>query len=551
MVEKLNPMTFPLNGARLIEASAGTGKTYTIAALYLRLILGHGNENGFSRPLTPPEILVVTFTNAATEELRERIRSRLTEAAGFFRGLEAKDAFLNDLRDDYDPDDWPVLAMRLEQAAQWMDESAIHTIHAWCQRMLRQHAFDSLSLFDLELAPNDQDLLEEAACDFWRAGFYPRSVATLSELKAVAGIRTPQELLKQVMPVINAVACGEASCTCDPFDIISQRMQSIETARQAWILDFHNAVALVVKAQTDKTLNNNKYRKASLDKWVMQLDQWVNHDGPLPDAQTLEKFSAAGLAAGVAKNKSAPTHSAYDALDQLNDDLASMDVKTALIYHAAAEIRTRVSAAKNRLSRMGFNDLLTRLGQALTPQASGENRLAGVIREQFPVAMIDEFQDTDPVQYSSFGAIYLNQENTGLFMIGDPKQAIYAFRGADIHTYLRAKKDTQGHHYTLEKNYRSTQSMVQAVNRVFNQANQLSQGPFLFKDEIPFEKVAAQGRQEAFWVDGQQIPAMTLWQMNQDEPVKKTGADGYIGTMAPSRCPGDHPSPELRKSDVL
>nr|WP_319491510.1 exodeoxyribonuclease V subunit beta [uncultured Desulfobacter sp.] len=532
MVKKLDPMTFPLNGARLIEASAGTGKTYTIAALYLRLILGHGNENGFSRPLTPPEILVVTFTNAATEELRERIRSRLTEAAGFFRGLETKDAFLNDLRDDYNPDDWPVLAMRLEQAAQWMDESAIHTIHAWCQRMLRQHAFDSLSLFDLELAPNDQDLLEEAACDFWRAGFYPRSVATLSELKAVAGISTPQELLKQVLPVINAVACGEASCTGDPFDIISQRMQSIETARMVWTPDFDKAVAQVAKAQADKTLNNNKYRKASLDKWVMQLDQWVNHDGPLPDAQTLEKFSSAGLAAGVSKNKMAPTHPAYDALDQLNDDLASMDVKTALIHHAAAEIRTRVSAAKNRLSRMGFNDLLTRLGQALKPQASGENRLAGIIREQFPVAMIDEFQDTDPVQYSSFGAIYLNQENTGLFMIGDPKQAIYAFRGADIHTYLRAKNDTQGHHYTLEKNYRSTQSMVKAVNQVFNRANQLSQGPFLFKGQIPFEPVAAQGRQETFWVDGQQMPAMTLWQMDQDEPVKKTGADGYIGKMA-------------------
>ena len=78
MAHPLDALTFPLHGNRLIEASAGTGKTYTIAALYLRLVLGHGGDNGYPRPLTPPDILVVTFTNAATEELRHRIRSRLT-----------------------------------------------------------------------------------------------------------------------------------------------------------------------------------------------------------------------------------------------------------------------------------------------------------------------------------------------------------------------------------------------------------------------------------------------------------------------------------------
>ncbi len=532
MVEKLNPMTFPLNGTRLIEASAGTGKTYTIATLYLRLVLGHGNENGFSRPLTPPEILVVTFTNAATEELRERIRTRLSEAAGFFRGTGEADVFLEELKDDYDPGEWQALAMRLEQAAQWMDESAIHTIHAWCQRMLRQHAFDSLSLFDLELAPSDQDLLEEAVCDFWRAGFYPQSIEILSEFKSVAYISTPQELLKQVLPIIDAVGSDDESQTVDPFYLVEQRKQSIESARLALEKDFYRAVEQVTKARTDKTLNNNKYRKASLENWINQLDQWVNHAGPLPGNIVLEKFSAHGLTAGTSKKKIPPSHSAYDALDQLNEDLASKDIKKALIYHAAAEIRKRVSAAKDRLSRMGFNDLLTRLGQALAQPDPAGNRLARVIRDQFPVAMIDEFQDTDPVQYSSFGSIYLNQKNTGLFMIGDPKQAIYAFRGADIHTYLTAKGDTLGKLYTLEKNYRSTQSMVEAVNQFFGWASHLPQGPFLFKDQIPFDPVQAQGRQEKFMVDDEEVPAMTLWQMEQDGPVIKIGPEGYITRMA-------------------
>ncbi|MCF8088274.1 MAG: exodeoxyribonuclease V subunit beta [Desulfotignum sp.] len=532
MVAPLHPMTFPLNGVRLIEASAGTGKTYTIAALYLRLVLGHGKSNGFSRPLTPPEILVVTFTNAATEELRERIRTRLAEAAGFFRGIGEGDPFLADLRNEYDPDDLPAMAMRLDQAAQWMDESAIHTIHAWCQRMLRQHAFDSLSLFDLELAPSDQDLLEEAACDFWRAGFYPLSAETLSQFIAAARISTPQELLKQVKPIINAVEYAGQIRAEDPFDMIRRRMQAIETARRVWASDFDTAVKQVQKARADKILNNNKYRKPSLDSWVEQLDQWANHAGPLPDEPVLDKLSSKGLADGTSKNNAPPDHPAYDALDRLNEVLASMDIKQALMYHAAAEIHNRMAAAKDRLSRMGFNDLLTRLGQALTRPGSGKNRLAKVIREQFPVAMIDEFQDTDPIQYQSFGAIYLNAENTGLFMIGDPKQAIYAFRGADIHTYLKARLDTSGRHYTLEKNYRSTRPMVAAVNQVFSRASHLARGAFLFRDQIPFEPVTARGRQETFLKEDRPVPAMTLWQMDQDGPVKKTGPEGYIVRMA-------------------
>ncbi|MBM9535940.1 exodeoxyribonuclease V subunit beta [Desulfobulbus alkaliphilus] len=532
MVVKLHPMTFPLHGVRLIEASAGTGKTYTIAALYLRLVLGHGGERGFFRPLTPPEILVVTFTNAATEELRERIRSRLTEAAAFFRGSAPGDTFLHDLKDEYRSDQWPAMAMRLERAAQWMDESAIHTIHAWCQRMLRQHAFDSLSLFDLELAPSDQDLLEEAACDFWRARLYPLSAEMVAAFKTVVRISTPQELLKQVLPLINGLDFVGEIRSDDPFALLARRMQSIEAARLVWAADFAHAVAQINQARTDKTLNNNKYRAASLEQWIVELDQWVHHAGPLPDEKVLEKMSSRGLAAGTSKNKTPPAHPAYDALNRLNEDLVSMDPEQAFLYQAAAEIRQRVLAAKDRLSRIGFNDLLTRLGQALSRPGSGENRLARVIRAQFPVAMIDEFQDTDPVQYSSFATIYLDRENTGLFMIGDPKQAIYAFRGADIHTYLKAKEDTRGHHYTLEKNFRSTHSMVAAVNQVFARASHLPQGAFLFKEQIPFEPVTAQGRPETLTVEGQPVPAMTLWQMDQDGPVNKSGPEGYIARMA-------------------
>ncbi|BBI63161.1 hypothetical protein HSBAA_44670 [Vreelandella sulfidaeris] len=173
----LNPLSLPLHGSRLIEASAGTGKTFTIALLYVRLVLGGhrvDDDTAFVRPLTPPEILVVTFTNAATQELRERIRNRLVEAAEVFRadGQES-DSLLLELRDQYDPATWPACSRRLALAAEWMDEAAVSTIHSWCYRMLREHAFDSGSLFSLNLENDQRELEQEVVRDYWRSFYYP------------------------------------------------------------------------------------------------------------------------------------------------------------------------------------------------------------------------------------------------------------------------------------------------------------------------------------------------------------------------------------------
>lgn len=214
----LQPLQFPLHGSRLIEASAGTGKTFTIAALYLRLVLGHGGEAAFARPLTPPEILVVTFTEAATEELRDRIRGRLAEAAEAFLqaapdapgasdAQDAQDAspepkapppdpFLSELRAAYAPSQWPACARSLRLAAEWMDEAAVSTIHGWCNRMLREHAFDSGSLFTQALEADQRELRAEVLRDYWRSFFVPLS---FEDAQTVFGWwRTPAGLGKDV-----------------------------------------------------------------------------------------------------------------------------------------------------------------------------------------------------------------------------------------------------------------------------------------------------------------------------------------------------------------
>jgi exodeoxyribonuclease V beta subunit len=198
----LDALTLPLAGMQLIEASAGTGKTWTLAALYVRLVLGHAPGADQSADdtaplgpgLFPPQILVMTFTEAATAELRERIRERLALSARFFQtgSPELADDFLHTLRDQIAPDRWPECAYRLDMAAQWMDDAAIFTIHGWSSRMLKTHAFDSASLFTQSRVEDSDRLKLIAAQDYWRHWFYALDVQTLPALKTIGD--TPQAL---------------------------------------------------------------------------------------------------------------------------------------------------------------------------------------------------------------------------------------------------------------------------------------------------------------------------------------------------------------------
>ncbi|MFM8920156.1 MAG: UvrD-helicase domain-containing protein, partial [Limnohabitans sp.] len=191
---KLDVLTLPLQGVQLIEASAGTGKTWTLAALYVRLVLGHGRQG---QGLMPPQILVMTFTEAATAELRDRIRARLAQAAQFFRGqAPSADDFLHDLQATLGTENNAAHAARLEEAAQWMDEAAIYTIHSWSSRMLRQHAFDSQSLFDQKRLDDAPALKLKLVKDYWREFVYPLEGQQLGALKALGA--TPDALLKNI-----------------------------------------------------------------------------------------------------------------------------------------------------------------------------------------------------------------------------------------------------------------------------------------------------------------------------------------------------------------
>ena len=277
MSSKPLALAFPLKGSQLIEASAGTGKTFTISALYLRLVLGHGGDDaGFGRELLPPQILVVTFTDAATKELRERIRIRLAEAARFFRDeIQPPDALIAELRDQYAPEQWPACANRLDIAAQWMDEAAVSTIHSWCQRMLREHAFDSGSLFTQTLETDHSDLLGEVLRDYWRLFCYPMHDDALNWVRNNWG--GPAALMPRVRALFGSERpTGESR---EPAELISACLQerrdalvALKAPWQQWAGELRD---LCLQAVAAKAVDGRKMQARYFEPWFEKISAWA------------------------------------------------------------------------------------------------------------------------------------------------------------------------------------------------------------------------------------------------------------------------------------
>ncbi|NYT66687.1 exodeoxyribonuclease V subunit beta [Alcaligenaceae bacterium] len=547
----LDPICFPLHGSRLIEASAGTGKTWTIAALYVRLVLGHGDDLAYARALTPPEILVVTFTEAATQELRDRIRSRLSEAASFFMALPSdmdqvsSEPFLQELRDSYPVDTWPMCARKLQLAAEWMDEAAVSTIHGWCNRMLREHAFDSNSLFSLTLETDPSELQAEVARDYWRTFIVTLDATLAAELRTWwAGPTDLQQTVQNLISHADLLDLAEPPSQ-QLNQIQANRLALLQQLKEPWLVWVQELTDLLDKAVTNKCVDGRKIQPRYYLPWLAALREWAENTDfyqPQLSDSAWNRLGPDGLSEAW-KQGDPPDHEAIRAIPELRLALQNLPCgRNDVLRHAARWMAQRFATEQARHATMGFNDLLTGLDHAL----QGENgiRLAATIREQFPVVLIDEFQDTDPVQYRIFDSIYRvadNANDTGVILIGDPKQAIYAFRGADIYTYLQARQASAGRLYTLKKNFRSTASMVAAVNRCFEFAEQREAGPgaFLFRDHdsnpLPFVSAQAQGREQVFIVDGKPQTALTLWQAESNQTtLTKAQAQAQMATACAS-----------------
>ncbi|TDV39066.1 DNA helicase/exodeoxyribonuclease V beta subunit [Paraburkholderia caballeronis] len=553
--EVLDPLHFPLHGSRLIEASAGTGKTFTIAMLYVRLVLGHGVGRDDARALMPPDILVVTFTDAATKELRERIRARLVEAAGYFRAaaddvpsLAPGEDLLHDLRGTYAEEAWPLCARRLVDAAEWMDEAAVSTIHGWCNRMLSEHAFDSDSLFSQTLETDQSDLRAEVVRDYWRTFLAPLDALSAAEVRE--WFESPAQLQFAIRGLVGlADRLDEAPEPADALNAARARQRAhFQELKQDWPVWIDEVKTLLDEARAKKRFDARKLNVRNCETWIDKLRVWANDpDLECPDLDDKSAAWARLTPAGLKEiwtDGEPPDHPAFVAMETLREKLAARPhAYHDLLRHAARWVARRFDEEEARRSQMGFDDLLTRLRAALKKPNGA--RLAQIIRDQYPVALIDEFQDTDPIQYDIFDAVYRIEDNdpsTAIVLIGDPKQAIYAFRGADIYTYLAARRACEGRLYTLKKNFRSTRAMVATVNRCFDAAEQRPEGSgaFLFRaadgrdNSLPFVPADAHGRRDALRAAGDALPALTVWWLPPAQDGKPLSKEAYFSAMAAS-----------------
>ena len=492
----LAPLTFPLTGTRLIEASAGTGKTYTIANLYLRLILERGLE--------VTEILVVTFTKAATEELRDRIRRRLREA------LARIDEPGVDELDELVKRGGELAAERLRDAVTRMDEAAIFTIHGFCQRMLQENAFESGTLFDVEFIADEQAMKRTIAADFWRIRFHDADEPTVRWARKEWG--EPLGLFNALRPLL-----GRDRVTLLPevdeeglAAAAEDREKAFEALRESWPIHAAEVTELLM---THKGLSRaaTTYRKDVLEAALRDLEILFDSPGPLPASFELFTSDKLNHSKSLKKNAVAPEHPLFDLAQALwSAERRHADLRrTLLVSEALAYISRELSARKEQQRVLAYDDLLTRLDFALLGE--GGERLAERVAGLFPAAMIDEFQDTDPLQYRIFRRIYGERPACGLFMIGDPKQAIYSFRGADIFTYMAARNDADPDAgcFTLATNWRSATPLVEAVNTLFQRAD----APFIYDQEIAFHPVRAAGHadEQPFTIDDQVPSPLAAW----------------------------------------
>ena len=468
-MDPFDPIGAPLEGTHLIEASAGTGKTFTIGTLYLRALVERG--------LRPGTILVVTYTKAATAELRHRLRERIREtlhALNTWDALPGSDlARLLAL--------WESQGLRdrahttLEAALRDLDEAAVHTIHGFCQRMLQELAFESGAPFSAELVTDEAPLRDEIVRDFWVRATYDAPEVLLRRL------RTPEFSLDALMGLAMRVG-GNPSLPVIPETIaaapdaigvaVAAHRKAVTAAAAIWDRERATIVALLLHSP----LNRNKYRPDTVEqKWLPALDEYLASDtAPWPSTTLpLVKLTTTGLRTGTRKNSTAPAHPFFDACDTLhaaNEALhAVIDTEgRRLCLDLVAYVRTERRRRRDATNTRAFDDLQLLLHAAL--HGSGGTSLARTIRDRFPFALIDECQDTDPLQHAIFDRVYGHGDDktpSGFYRIGDPKQAIFAFRGADVFTYLTTKRALEGAARTLTTNWRSDPSLIRGVHTIF------------------------------------------------------------------------------------
>ncbi|MDQ8187746.1 UvrD-helicase domain-containing protein [Pelagicoccus sp. SDUM812002] len=489
-------------GTTLIEASAGTGKTYTLCRIALRLTLEHG--------ITLDRILAVTFTEAATEELASRIQKLYQSALRDLElGVTEEPLIQGYLEEENFDRDAALNALRY--SLEVFDEAPISTIHSFCKRSLDLVALETQTPFDAELSQVEDVLIGQLQSEYIRQNILESSKA----LSLAIGFQKNFE--KRLSDIGKQSATHpEAKLRPTPLpldlDTLERRFAEMPDAIQ----DLLSRKADFLPHLRKSSRNAKQLGGISPDLIACAQRGFLLAQ----DLTWLGDFKSEDWSKAMNKSgRDLPHPPLISLVDVVLGQIESAFMS--LIYNYKSWLSERLEKAKQQANIISFNDLLYHLNRSLSSE-NGE-RVKDFLASKYDAALIDEFQDTDRVQLDIARTLFGGGEHY-LFYIGDPKQAIYRFRGADIYAYFQAVEAGKIRREVLDKNYRSAPRLVAAVNALFK-----SSAAGFVDDRIKFEEVLSGTDPGDFPV----CPSpLTLRQLTISEFEKPSGSGWYRDVLA-------------------
>ncbi|MDA3798352.1 MAG: exodeoxyribonuclease V subunit beta [Kiritimatiellae bacterium] len=475
-MKTLDLLQEPRKGINLIEANAGTGKTFSISHIYLWLIL---------KGIKVENILVVTFTDAAAKELKDRCRSLIYDAMMNFKTGGDSDAckIINSFMGQ--GEDAKMLNL-LKLAVASMDIASIFTIHGFCNKMLSEFAVETGVLFDATLVDDDKSYVERTVLNFYRRLFYDATSQELSllnmcDVKYESLVEFSKELKK------NHKLCIEGEDKLDDIDkktiydnhgksfsALNKQLKTLQKQYEKYIDEAYGELRRLIESAK---LKKTTYSAEKIDNIFEEFEQELNKNSAFDIEQKfLEKLSSEYIASNLKKAYADEIISCtfFDLVARFSETLSlhkdalnqSVENLKIMILMDFREFFVReFEVLKRTQNIISYDDMLELLHSALFSDVG--NELAEKIAKLYDAALIDEFQDTDRMQFEIFSKLFVDKPEKYFYMIGDPKQSIYKFRGADIQMYMSAKNRAD-HQFTLETNYRSEKSMIEGVNQFFD-----------------------------------------------------------------------------------
>ena len=466
--KNFNPETVILSGSNLIEASAGTGKTYSIAILTLRLII--------EKNIRIEKILMVTFTKAAVAELETRVRTFVRLALKVSRGEDIEDKTIERMVKTQmviQKKEKVTVEEKLSTAQEFLDETSVLTIHSFCQRTLSEFSFETSQIFRAETITPDEfnQITEDAFNDFWR-----RRITTIKsellELMLAAELKH-EEVLKLVKQAFG----GKMLVTnlTIPKDFLEPSYQNVLLQQ---IINNKNAILTLKDLIIQRIIANkvvllqkiNNYKNAQ--KAFIHLFDEENWDAVI---DVVYDRNDKDYIAGIFEIIIQDIRTLGDLKQKIGDEFEL--IVNNIAVEAIRVVQKSILEVKSNRGIITFDDMIELLHKAVM-NGGGNQKLIDALQKKYEAVFIDEFQDTDKAQYAIFEKLFNNEKI--LFYIGDPKQSIYAFRKADIFTYFHAKKNVDNLH-EMNTNHRSTEAYINAMNEFFQPDPNFD--TFSFKDD--------------------------------------------------------------------